>query len=178
MVWLVLASTAWAEEGLERAPMYVSTRAGIAIPFQGRGDLPSAGVGMGLVLPDGSTLGLRAVYLHDVPPGTRAGDPPPDWAWGPMIDYQMHFMPEQSRGIYANLSAGFVYGTPEGRDNVVVPLAELGVGLRMSRELQSGHRLFISPEVGLIPTFFDPDGSLIQLEAPYAAVSVGWMPRG
>ncbi len=154
-------------------PMYVLTRGAFAVPFNGSGDIPAASIGLGLDIGDGQSIGLRAVYMHDVPPGTRAGDNPPPWAWGPMVDFNMRLQPERSRSTFIHLAAGFVYGTPEGEPNIVVPIGELGMGLSFDRRVDENRTLFIAPELGLIPSFLNADGALINVEAPYAAVSVG-----
>lgn len=160
-------------EEVTEAPLYVMTRGSIAVPFSGSGDLPAAGLGLGLDIGDGQSIGIRAVYMHDVPPGTRAGLNPPPWAWGPMVDFNLRFQPQATRSAFLHLSAGFVYGTPEGEENIVVPLGEVGFGLEFDRKIDGKRTLFLAPELGVIPTFFNADGGLISLEAPYAAFSVG-----
>lgn len=154
-------------------PMYVLTRGAFAVPFNGSGDIPAASIGLGLDIGEGQSIGLRAVYMHDVPPGTRAGDNPPPWAWGPMVDFNMRMQPDRSRSTYVHLAAGFVYGTPEGEANIVVPIGELGMGLNFDRRVDENRTLFIAPELGLIASFLNADGALINVEAPYAAVSIG-----
>lgn len=158
----------------EERPFYVLTRGAFAVPFGAKGDIPAASIGLGLDIGDGQTLGLRAVYMHDIPTGSLAGDDPPPYAWGPVIDYNMGFEQSQSRGAYLHLSAGFVYGTPEGGTNMVVPVGEVGMGLEFRKRV--GEReLFIAPELGMVPSLFNEDGPLVRLEAPYAAVNVGVM---
>ena len=166
------APDAPAQEATE-APLYVMSRGAIAVPFSGSGDIPAASLGLGLDIRDGQSIGLRAVYMHDVPPGTRAGANPPPWAWGPMVDFNMRFQPQSTRSAFMHLSAGFVYGTPEGQENIVVPLGEVGFGLAFDRKMDEKRTLFLAPELGVIPTFFNANGDLINLEAPYAALSVG-----
>lgn len=162
-----------AQEATVEDPLYVMTRGAIAVPFSGSGDIPAASIGLGLDIGDGQSIGLRAVYMHDVPPGTRAGPNPPPWAWGPMVDFNMRLQPQSTRSAFLHLSAGFVYGTPEDQENVVVPLGEVGFGLQFDRKLDEKRTLFLAPELGLIPSFLNADGDLINIEAPYGAVSIG-----
>lgn len=161
------------EEPVVEDPLYVMTRGAFAVPFNGSGDIPAVSVGLGLDIGDGQSIGLRAVYMHDVPVGTRAGDNPPPWAWGPMVDFNLRFQPERMRSPYLHLSAGFVYGTPQDAENIVVPIGELGLGLEFDRELDERRTLFVAPELGVIPSFFNANGDLINVEAPYGAVSIG-----
>lgn len=162
-----------AEESVIEDPLYVMTRGAVAVPFSGSGDIPAASIGLGLDIGDGQSIGLRAVYMHDVPPGTRAGQNPPPWAWGPMVDFNMRMQPQATRSAFVHLSAGFVYGTPDGGENIVVPLGELGVGLQFDRKMDERRTLFLAPELGVIPSFFNANGDLINVEAPYGAVSIG-----
>lgn len=182
-MWCLFAALALAEpeaatssappEEVAQEPMYVLTRGAFAVPFSGSGDIPAASIGLGLDIGEGQSIGLRAVYMHDVPPGTRAGQNPPPWAWGPMVDFNLRMQPDRSRSTFIHLAAGFVYGTPEGEPNIVVPIGELGMGLNFDRQIDENRTLFIAPELGLIPSFLNADGALINVEAPYAALSVG-----
>jgi hypothetical protein len=167
------AGPSQAAEPVQQDPLYVMTRGALAVPFNGSGDIPAASVGLGLDIGDGQSIGLRAVYMNDVPPGTRAGDNPPPWAWGPMVDFNMRMKPQSTRSPYIHLSAGFVYGTEEGQENIVVPLGELGMGLQFDRQIDERRSLFLAPELGIIPSFFNANGDLINVEAPYAALSIG-----
>ena len=167
------AAPAQAPEPAQEDPFYVMTRGALAVPFNGSGDIPAASIGLGLDIGDGQSIGLRAVYMNDIPPGTRAGDNPPPWAWGPMVDFNMRMRPQSTRSPFIHLSAGFVYGTAEGQENVVVPLGELGLGLQFDRKMDERRTLFLAPELGVIPSFLNANGDLINVEAPYAALSIG-----
>lgn len=170
---LALCSAAEPVEESTQEPMYVLARGAFAVPFSGSGDIPAASLGLGLDIGDGQSIGLRAVYMHDVPPGTRAGQNPPPWAWGPMVDFNLRMRPGSTSSTFIHLSAGFVYGTPEGGVNIVVPIGELGLGLNFDRKIDAQRTLFVAPELGVIPSFFNADGRMINVEAPYAAVSIG-----
>ena len=71
--------------------------------------------------------------------------------------------------IYTNVSLGYVYGVPESgssdseENNVILPILEGGVGVRLSKMTSNGNRIFMSPELGFVP------GAV----APYAALSIG-----
>lgn len=162
-----------AQEATAEDPFYLMSRGALAVPFNGSGDIPAASIGLGLDIGDGQSIGLRAVYMNDVPPGTRAGENPPDWAWGPMVDFNMRMQPQSTRSAFLHLSAGFVYGTQDGEENVVVPLGELGLGLQFDRKIDERRTLFLAPELGVIPSFLNANGDLINVEAPYAALSIG-----
>ena len=154
-------------------PMYVSSRAAVVVPANASEDSHALGAGFGLVSDDKSFFGLRVVWLPNPPSSSLSGDTPDvDTAWGPLLEWQNLFSPGKRLSFYSNLAAGFVYGTPsdpstvdgEAADqNVILPLLELGVGMRVTSRSMGEYRAFIAPEFGYVP----------GADAPYAAVSVG-----
>ena len=107
-------------------------------------------------------------HLEPVRAQTRRLGPGDRW-----LDFNMRLQPQSTRSAFLHLSAGFVYGTPDGQENVVVPLGEVGFGLEFDRKMDEKRTLFLAPELGIIPSFFNADGDLINIEAPYGAVSIG-----
>ena len=155
---------------LETPPVYFAARAAMAVPANANGDVLTAGPALGVELDEMNTLGIRVIYMKDPPDNPLASDTPAvPWAWGPVIDWQHHFQPNSAFNFYTNVSVGYVYGVPEtGSDgqeenNVILPILEGGVGVRLSKMTAKGNRIFLSPELGFVP------GAV----APYASMTVG-----
>ncbi|MED5371309.1 MAG: hypothetical protein VX899_09860 [Myxococcota bacterium] len=145
-------------------PTYMATRASVAVPSGGLGQVPTAGVAMGVELENGHTFGLRAIYMVNPPANPISGNQRDvEQAWGPVLDYQFHLNPGRNVNFYPCLSLGFVYAAEDGKENIVLPILEAGFGARAVRELDSGDRLFISPEMGVVP----------GAKAPYTSITVG-----
>ena len=186
---LAFSATANAAPGeepteLESPPVYIAARGGIAVPANTNGDVKTAGVAFGVMMDELNSLGLRAIYMQD-PPSNPLSDVQTELptAWGPVVDWQHHFQPESTFSFFTNVSLGFVYGVPctdtatigcddpdlvvdEDSDeaaNVILPILEGGVGVRLSRSTANGGQVYISPEMGFVP------GAV----APYAAISLG-----
>ena len=160
-------STATVESApLGSAPIYVQGRSSIAVPARSNGDIVVAGAGMGVVIDDTQQVGMRFIYMHRPPANPLAHDTPAvPWAWGPVLDWQVTFQPDSRASIYLAASLGFVYGVPDDTtaDNVILPILEGGLGLRLSHKLRGGEKLFVAPELGFVP------GAI----APYAALNFG-----
>ena len=155
---------------LETPPIYFAARAALAVPANANGDVLTAGPSLGVQLDEMNTLGIRVIYMKDPPDNPLASDTPSvPWAWGPVIDWQHHFQPNSAFNFYTNVSLGYVYGVPESgssdseENNVILPILEGGVGVRLSKMTSNGNRIFMSPELGFVP------GAV----APYAALSIG-----
>ncbi len=154
-------------------PIYVSTRGAVVIPAKAYQDSHALGAGFGLVSDEKSFFGLRVVWLPDPPAEALSREMPNiSNAWGPLVEWQNMFSPSMRLSFFSNLAAGFVYGTPNAsnRDpedtpeqNVILPLLEIGVGMRITSRPLKGYRGFIAPEFGYVPS----------ADAPYAALSVG-----
>ncbi len=147
----------------EEWPIYVSTRGSVAVPAGGLGQVPTGGIGLGVELDNGHTFGMRAIYINNPPPNPISNNRDITQAWGPVLDYQFHIDNTRNMNFYPTLSLGFVYSAEEGKENVILPIFEAGFGARITRETASGDRLFISPELGVVP------GAL----APYTSLTVG-----
>lgn len=163
-------STADSLDQPDEWPIYVSTRASVAVPAGGLGQVPTAGLGIGVELDNGHTFGMRAIFISNPPPNPISNNRDVNQAWGPVLDYQFHIDNTRSMSFYPSLSLGFVYSAAEGQENVILPIFEAGFGARLVRETSSGDRLFIQPELGVVP------GAL----APYSALTVGMIfgPKG
>jgi hypothetical protein len=155
---------------LETPPVYFSVRGAVAVPANANGDVKTAGFALGVELDEMNTMGLRVIYMDDPPDNPLATSTPHlPWAWGPVLDWQHHFQPNSAFNFYTNVSLGYVYGVPNTEtsgveeDNVILPIIEGGVGVRLSKQTDKGSRLFVSPELGFVP------GAV----APYASVSLG-----
>lgn len=171
-------------------PIYILSRASLAVPVDANHDILAVGAGFGIVKnPDFSNpktrhdwahqLGMRFIWVPE-PPRNPLSDfqASVDWAWGPVVDWMAIASPRKRVSFYTNVSVGFIYGTPSKTKNVgfeetygvkptnlVLPIIEGGVGLRLlTKKLNSNNmRAFLSTEVGVVP------GAM----APYAALSVG-----
>jgi len=151
---------------LEQPATYVGVRTGLAIPTNANGDVLAVGPTLGVVLNEQNTVGLRVIWMDNPPDNPLATyTPPVPWAWGPVVDWQYHMLPDHSINFYFNGSAGFVYGIPSDveEDNVILPILEGGFGARISKIVPSGRRIFMSPELGMVP------GAI----APYVAMTFG-----
>ena len=156
---------------LESTPIYVQGRSSLAVPARSNGDIVVAGAGMGVIVDETQQVGMRFIYMHRPPANPLAQDTPAvPWAWGPVLDWQVTFQPGSRASLYLAASLGFVYGVPEDTtaDNVILPILEGGVGLRLSHKLRSGNKLFVAPELGFVP------GAV----APYAALNFGMVLPG
>ena len=167
---LLLSTSAFAQgvpqdgEGThEEWPIYVSARGSLAVPARGLGQIPAGGLGVGVELNNGHTFGMRAIYMDSPPPNPISNSREVEWAWGPVLDYQFHLDNDRRLNFYPSLSLGFVYSAADGETNVILPIFEAGFGARLIRETSKGDRLFIEPELGVVP------GAL----APYTSLTVG-----
>lgn len=152
--------------GLASSPLYIQGRSSLAVPANGNGDIVVAGGGMGILVSDTQQVGLRFIYMHRPPTNPLALETPAvPWAWGPVLDWQVTFQPDHRASLYFAASLGYVYGVPDDKeaDNVILPILEGGIGLRLTHQTRDGQKLFIAPELGFVP------GAV----APYSALSVG-----
>ena len=158
--------------------MYIMSRVSVAVPAGESRDVKTAGVGFGVEMEnednDNSVLvGMRAVYIPD-PPDSPLSDSNPDvaQAWGPVFDGTVVFESDETLAFFLTGAAGFVYGVPEdttaGETNVILPLLNAGFGGRIAKEMQTGTKLFVNYEIGLVP------GAM----APYTALSLGTILAG
>lgn len=159
-------ATTEAPASVHQRPMYVSSRASMAVPLGGQGDARTAGLGFGVDFENGHQLGMRAIWLPD-PPATPLFDVADgvEHAWGPVLDWRFHLLDESTLSPFFAGSAGFVFGAASGErgQNLVLPILEGGAGLRLSKSTRSGARLFAAPEIGVVPAAL----------APYAALNLG-----
>ena len=173
-------------------PIYLISRGSVAVPTGADHDVLSVGAGFGVVMNPkfnggknakkwGHNIGLRFIWVPE-PPENPLKDyqAAVDWAWGPVVDWMAIASPRKRISFFTNISVGFIYGEPsktknqnfeanfgEAPKNVVLPIIEGGVGIRLlSRRIAgSKTRAFIAPEIGVVP----------GASAPYAAVSVGFL---
>jgi hypothetical protein len=146
------------------------------IPQDATSDALAMGVGFGLVDQTGNFFGLRAIWIPN---------PPRDFlsnqfhqiksAWGPVLEWQNLFSVNGRLSFFSNVAGGFMYGiqqdqssTPsakkqEPQKNPLLPILELGFGLRVTSKQIGDFRVFIAPELGYIFTG----------QSPYASVSIG-----
>ena len=165
----------------EPLPLYLSSRATLVIPQNASSDALAMGVGFGLADETGNFFGLRAIWIPD---------PPRDFlssrskeiksAWGPVLEWHNLFSINGRLSFFSNVAGGFIYGTPqtnpsdqtqksETREestlekNLLLPIIELGFGLRLTSRRVGDYRVFIAPELGYIFTG----------QSPYASLSIG-----
>jgi hypothetical protein len=160
-------STAYAKtQSLDSPSVYVGTRGSIAVPANGNGDAITGGLAVGTMLNENNSLGLRTIYMDNPPsnPFTEDSAEIP-YAWGPVVDWTYHFYPDRTLNFYTSTSIGYVYGVPTDKksNNIILPIVEGGLGMRFSKNLRNGNRLYISPELGFVP----------GATAPYTAISIG-----
>jgi hypothetical protein len=151
---------------LESPPVFFGIRTSYAIPSNSHGDILAAGGFLGIELDDTNSLGFRVIYMQDPPENPLSQNSPTvPWAWGPVVDWIHNYQPNSTFSFYTSVSFGFVYGVPkeETENNVILPIVEGGVGVRLSKVTQSGGIVYVAPEMGLVP------GVL----APYMGISVG-----
>jgi hypothetical protein len=152
---------------LDTPPIYIAARGAVAVPANTNGDVKTGGLAVGVEMDAMNSMGLRVIYMDDPPDNPLASSTPSiPWAWGPVIDWTHQFQPNSALGFYSNVSLGYVYGVPDDEpdaDNVILPILEGGIGIRLSKLTQNGSRMFFSPELGFVP------GAV----APYVAVSIG-----
>jgi hypothetical protein len=152
-------------EQLDEWPIYVSARGSLAVPSGGLGQSPAGGLGVGVELDNGHTFGMRAIFMSNPPPNPISNSRDIKNAWGPVLDYQFHIDNTRRLNFYPTLALGFVYSAEEGEENVILPIFEAGFGARLTKKTSNGDRLFIQPELGVVP------GAL----APYTSVTVGML---
>ena len=144
-------------------PIYVAVRGSLAVPAGGLGDIPAGGIGIGVELDNGHTFGMRAIYMANPPPNPISNSRQIKQAWGPVLDYQFHLDNTRRLNFYPSLALGFVYSAEDGEENVILPIFEAGFGARLTKKTSGGDRLFIQPELGVVP------GAL----APYTSITIG-----
>ena len=169
---LIFASTSMAfadeedQDRLDTPPIYIVARGAAAVPANANGDVLTGGFGLGVETDENNSLGLRIIYMDDPPDNPLASQTPDiPRAWGPVVDWQYYFQPRSTVSFYTNVSFGYVYGVPKDgvSDNVILPIIEGGLGIRLSKQNADGGRIFLSPELGFVP------GAV----APYFAVTLG-----
>jgi len=144
-------------------PLYVQARGALAVPSNAHGDVATAGFGVGIVVDQTQSIGLRVIYMDDPPDNPFATETPPlPRAWGPVVDWT--WVPQANRraSLFTTVSLGYVYGTPEdeNHDNVILPIVEGGLGLRFSKRLDDGRLLYVAPEIGFVPGAVAPLSAL------------------
>ena len=157
-------------------PLYLSYRATLVIPQNATSDALAMGLGFGLADETGNFFGLRAIWVPN---------PPRDFlssrfnqiksAWGPVLEWHNLFSVNGRLSFYSNVAGGFIYGTPqesqtdesanmtELEKNRLLPIIELGFGLRLTSRRVGEYRVFIAPELGYIFTG----------QSPYASINIG-----
>ncbi len=158
----------------ESLPMYLTSRVAMVVPVKASEDTMALGGGAGLISDDGSLFGLRVIWIPDPPPNALSNSTPKvTSAWGPVVEWQNLVVAKGRLNFFTNVAAGFVYGSPkkqpetpepEAEKNVVLPVLELGLGLRVISRKIGQFRAFIAPELGYVLTG----------QSPYAAVSIGF----
>ena len=163
-------------------PIYVSTRFTLVIPKEATTDALAMGLGFGLADSNGNFFGLRAVWIPD-PPQDFLSDQSNriQSAWGPLLEWHNLFSVNGRLSFFSNVAGGFVYGVPQEdqanqmdksslmssntprEKNLILPIIELGFGLRLSSKKVGDYRLFFAPELGYVFTG----------KSPYASVSIG-----
>ncbi|MFT5583000.1 MAG: hypothetical protein ACI9VR_000577 [Cognaticolwellia sp.] len=149
----------------EEWPIYVSARGALAVPANGLGQIKVGGLGVGVELDNGHTFGMRAIYMDSPPKNPISNNREVAWAWGPVLDYQFHLDNDRRLNFYPSMALGFVYSAEKDMENVILPIFEVGFGARLVKKTSNGDRLFIQPELGVVP------GAL----APYTSLTVGMM---
>ena len=147
-------------------PIYFQARGAIAVPARTNGDVPSAGVSVGIQSTDEHAFGMRFIYMAD-PPDNPLGRKVPNlnYALGPVVDWTYLVDPNQRASLFTTVSAGYVYSVPKNEkyNNVILPILEGGLGLRFSRKTEDGRILYAAPEIGFVP------GAV----APLCAINIG-----
>ncbi|MCP4806251.1 MAG: hypothetical protein GY913_05640 [Proteobacteria bacterium] len=141
--------------------MYAHGRASVAVPAGARGIATPIGVAVGTEFEHGTTLGLRILGMNE-PPKSFIGDPATPAA-GTMIDWAYHKQITANMDMYPTASIGFAVAQNDNGYNIVLPLAETGIGMRMQTKPGEAGSFYVAPELGVIPF----------IGAPYAALNVG-----
>ena len=141
--------------------MYVHGRASVAVPAGARGIATPMGVAMGTEFEHGTTLGLRLLGMNE-PPSNFYADPATPAA-GTMVDWAYHKQITPSVDMYPTASIGFAVAQDDNGYNIVLPLAETGIGMRMQTNPSGENSFYVAPELGVVPL----------IAAPYAALNIG-----
>lgn len=143
------------------ARFFGGLRTGIAVPDEGKGVAPMAGIEMGVAVPKGFGFGLHVLSLMNSPdvPSLRIKET--DWAIGALADVRVYLQTVRPLTLYGTLSAGFVGGpNRETRRNEVLPMVNPGFGGRV----RWGDK-YAAFEFGLA-----------SFQIPFVAVSFGFEP--
>lgn len=156
--FLLSSSFVYAQE--EESPIFVGGRSSIAVT-SGRGTVFTVGGTFGLDLdPQGKTAcGMRFIYIQNPPENPfQSYTPEVPSAWGPVMDFYYFINPESRLSPYFATSGGFVYGVPDdtSENNVILPIFELAVGMRIQRKISAKDTFYISPDMGVIPGLWIP----------------------
>jgi hypothetical protein len=157
----------------EELPIYFAARSSVATPFGGHGQIPCGGISFGMPLDSSGKLlaGMRAIYILNPPPNPLSKETPDvPWGWGPVVDIEYHPKGTTSKGFFFKGTAGYIYGIPENTEenNLVLPIIEGGVGIRIVKNLSDTTKVFFSPDMGMVP----------GLWAPYAGLTIGILQDG
>jgi hypothetical protein len=167
----------------EELPLYVNTRFTVVIPEKATTDAVALGLGFGLADQAGHFLGLRLIWIPEPPQDFLDSSNSLQSAWGPVIEWNTLFSENGRLSFFSNIAGGFVYGLRKEKastllieqqnpnqdqdlnkeHNLILPVLELGFGLRISSKKVGESRFFIAPELGYIFTG----------RSPYASVSIG-----
>ena len=158
---------------LERPPVYWSLGVSSIVPFNEHGSVTSIDGVIALQTSPISRLGLRvSKSLDDVkaPQGPDTEGP-----WAAILEFRQRWGLGARVDPIAIVAGGFVVGEREGDDlsNVVMPFAQLGVGLHL-RRFTANHRsqFYLEPELGVIPGVIYDQGPL-SVVAPYSGIRLG-----
>ena len=143
-------------------PIYLQARGSLAVPARTNGDVASAGMSIGILTSEKQAFGMRFIYMDDPPANPLGQNIELPFAWGPVVDWTYTVNPDQRATIFTTVSAGYVYGVPEDEtaNNVILPILEGGVGLRLSRRTEDGKIFYVAPEIGFVPGAVAPMSAL------------------
>lgn len=132
------------EYPLGEAGYYVGGRGGVSVPMGARGLAFPVSLEAGVQFPGNVTLGVRMTFQDDPP--EVFGMATPEWAVGPVVDGRYYYRATSHVELYPTGGLGFVFGVNAAGENVVLPVATAGLGVRMQL---GDSRAYVSPEVGV-----------------------------
>jgi hypothetical protein len=145
------------------------------VPLEAQGTLETVGIGMGLVVQDRTTIGMRFSLAMGSIDGPTT--PNSERAWAAIIEGRQMLGVGRQADLFVAAAGGFLMGAryEESVSNLVIPHGRLGMGLRiLSAPRANGNALSLSPELGVVPGLIYGSGPL-SVEAYYSAIQLGWV---
>ena len=160
-------------ETLERAPVLWSLGASSIVPFDNHGAVTSIDGVLSTQMTKWTRMGLRLSI--GLSPIQAPQGPDTERAWGAILEVRQRMGLGTRVDPIGIVAGGFVVGDRDGESisNLVLPYAQLGVGLHLLMPSAGNASVFfIEPELGVIPGVIYDRGPL-SVVAPYSAVRLG-----